>query len=465
MILNHYEYSQIKNSVLPDSWRSQQSLDELLDFLQQNWEQRAVFYEDGKLDSKQQFLAFTGRQGIKTQNYIGTIVFKGEQLNIYPKIFRKDADDQNTDNLSQKHLMNNFVQWLEYCNKIEYPFINISSSLSDTENLKELFINLYINYVKIALDRGLFFKYVEETNNMNCIKGKFEVKDYLLNKISSGQLSKFRCSYSDFEFDNKVNRIIKNTCKGLLNQTTTKNQKIIRKILTKLDEVSNINCKPSDCDNIRLSKMHKNYQIIISMSKMFLLNKMSDYTFDSHESFCFLFPTELLFEGFIGGYLQEVLSPFNANVRLQESKTSLIEDIIFEDRSLGSAFTIRHDVLVELDGKIFILDTKYKETKRYKDIDDIQIKKNLCENIKQVDIYQVCEYARKCNAEDVYLLYPMYRFEAEEHSFPFGISKSNNGGKDIKVHFIRLPFVFEKNNINSLKMNLTSIILNIFKIK
>ena len=54
------------------------------------------------------------------------------------------------------------------------------------------------------------------------------------------------------------------------------------------------------------------------MSKMFLLNKMSNYTVDTNESFCFLFPTDLLFEGFIGGFLKEVLQDVGGKVHLQE---------------------------------------------------------------------------------------------------------------------------------------------------
>lgn len=73
MPLNRYENSQIKNGKLPALWQSQNDLDELADFLQQNWEQRSVFYEDKEITSKQQFLAFTGQQGIKTQNDIVNI--------------------------------------------------------------------------------------------------------------------------------------------------------------------------------------------------------------------------------------------------------------------------------------------------------------------------------------------------------------------------------------------------------
>lgn len=156
-------------------------------------------------------------------------------------------------------------------------------------------------------------------------KGKIDLKDYLISKIPNGQADKFRCTYSNFEFDNAVKRIIKYTCKQLMNITSKKNQKAIRTILTRLNEVADARCTPNDCNGIRLSKMHRHYGIIISMSKMFLLNKMSNYTVDTNESFCFLFPTDLLFEGFIGGFLKEVLQDVGGKVHLQESKMSLVE--------------------------------------------------------------------------------------------------------------------------------------------
>ena len=320
MVLDRYEYSKIPNAKLPGSWQSQMALDELLDFLQQNWEQRSVFYEDGEINSKQQFLDFLGSGAIRTKKYIGTIVFNGEQLNIYPRVFSTEKEDHETDDLTQKHLLNNLVKWIEYCNKLEYPFINISSELSDAEDLKELFITLYIGYVRSAIERSLYYQYVDETEDCTSIKGKFDLKDYLISKIPNGQADKFRCTYSNFEFDNAVNRIIKYTCKQLMNITSKKNQKAIRTILTRLNEVADVRCTPNDCNGIRLSKMHRHYGIIISMSKMFLLNKMSNYTVDTNESFCFLFPTDLLFEGFIGGFLKEVLQDVGGKVHLQESK-------------------------------------------------------------------------------------------------------------------------------------------------
>lgn len=442
MILNKFEESNIKNNALPASWQSQNSLDELEDFLQKNWEQRSVFYDDEKIESRQQFLGFIGSRGIRTKNYIGTIVFNGEQLNIFPKMFRTDKDDQDTSDLSLKHLMENLVQWLNYCKKVEYPFINISAELTDSENLKDLFITLYIGYVRNALERSLYYQYIEETEDISCIKGKINFEDYIKRKIPQGKFNYFNCTYSNFEFDNRINRIIKYTLRLLFRISSKENQKEIRGLLTKLNDVSDVVCSASDCNGIKLSKMHSNYRIIVNMSKMFLLNKMTEYNVDTQESFCFLFPSEILFEGFIGGYMQEVIGEHGGKVYLQRSEMNLIEDVQYAGQSLGTAFTMRHDILIETRDKVFMLDTKYKQVSRFEG-DNENVLAVVREEPKQTDIYQVCEYARKRGLVDVFLLYPMFRYEDVEPYYPVGISRSPKG--DINIHFVRLPFIFEDN--------------------
>jgi len=448
-MLNYFEESRIDNGKLPAEWQSQASLDELANFLQLNWEQRAVFYDDGQVTSRQQYLAFTGQKGIRTQNYIGTIVFKGQQLNIFPKVFRTDREDNERDNLDLRHLMRNLVQWIEYCTKIDYPYINITSTLEDSTDLRELFITLYVRYVKNALDRGLFYRYEEQTEDCASIKGKVDYKDYFTRKYPNGQLDKFSCTFSTFEFDNTLNRIIKYTCKELLNEASKANQKTIRHILMKLNDVSDVRCVPHDCDTIRLSRLHKHYSIILSMSKMFLLNKTSTYNVDDTESFCFLFPTEILFEGFIGGFMQNVLHG-KAKVRLQASEVSVFSDVVYAGQSLGKTMTMKHDILVEHKEKgVFILDTKYKMMDRFEDSDDVS--GTVSAEASQSDVYQVLTYARKRSLSDVYLLYPMFRYEDIELEPVVGISPKEDGSEPINVHLVRLPFVFEEDTAKTIE--------------
>ena len=457
--LNAFEQSSIRNKRLPEEWQAQRSLDELEEFLQLNWEQRGVFYDDGDVSSRQQYLSFTGQRGIRTNNYVGTIAFKGHQLNIFPKIFREDRDDNDTELLELSHLMKNLVQWLQYCVRIDYPFINISSNLEDSEDLRELFVTLYLRYVKQALDYGPYYQYVDKTEDVATVKGHIDFKDYINQKIPNGNNHRFRCSFSEFEYDNAVNRIIKYTCKSLSNtKVSMENRKIIRYVLTRLNEVSDVRCTPADCDGIRLSKLHRRYTVLMSMSKMFLLNQTTSYQIDNHESFCFLFPTELLFEGFIGGFIAEVLQG-QAQIRLQASELTLISDIRYDGESLGKAFTMRHDILVNhKEHGLFVLDTKYKHMTRFEGNQDV--KRTVTNEVAQSDLYQVIEYAAHRDLDKAYLLYPMYRFEENEPKEVI-LERQSVSGKKISIHVVRLPFVFEE-DYEATKEQLRKNILRIF---
>ncbi len=440
-VINVFEESVIKNSHLPSEWKSQKSLDDLLSFLQFNWEQRSVFFDDGDISSKQQFVSFTGQKGIRTNDYIGTIVFNGQQLNIFPKVFREDATDHDTSELDLDHLMLNLNRWIEYCNKISYPFVSISSDLSDINSLKELFITLYLKYVKATLDYSLFFRYEDRTEDLGYVRGKINYSDYIRRKMPNGKNHLINCSYSEFEFDNIVNRIIKCACKYIQSDNISpQNRKLLSYILSKLGDVEDVFCKPSDCDDIRLSKLNSKYTILLSMSKIILLNQVSNYKVDNYNSFCFLFPTEYLFEGFISGFIAEHLAG-SAKVRVQASEKTLIDDVQYGGVSYGKAFKMKHDILFEhVSSGLFILDAKYKELDRFDGNDDI--KTMLADRISQNDLYQVSEYALKRNIRDVHLLYPMYRYESEE---PLGaILKQQIDGNEIRIHVLRIPFVFEK---------------------
>lgn len=443
MILNYYENKIIKNALLPAEWKSQESLDELLNFLQSNWEQRAIFYDDGKVNSKQQFLDFIGQKNIRTKDYVGTIVYKGHQLNIFPKVFKEFKDDDDRKSLDLQHLMHNLVKWIEYTAKIDYPYISIAADMENTDDLQELFVSLYVRYVKAALDRGLFFRYEEKTENLPTIRGRLDIKDYVTKKYPTGQFGKFLCSYSTFEFDNLLNRVIKCTLKFVWNIATPSNQKIIRNLLNKLGEVSDQNCTPRDCDTIQLSKMQSKYKIILSMSKMFLLNKTTNYNLDTHDSFCFMFPTDLLFEGFIGGFIQSIFNE-DAKVTLQASEVSLVDSIRLGDQEFAQAFVMRHDILIEHKEKgMFILDTKYKEVSRFEGNTDFRY--DIINDINSGDLYQVLTYAVSRGLDKVYLLYPQFRFEEKEPN-PAILKKSvevEGQKSNIDIYAVRIPFVLK----------------------
>ena len=109
---NGFEFMKLRTERLPESWQEAGALAELEQFLQENWRQRAVFYRDGQVAGRQQFIDFDRKNGIKLQNYVGTILFRGGQLNIFPKIFKEDEDDFDGSDLTPEDLIKNLVYWL-----------------------------------------------------------------------------------------------------------------------------------------------------------------------------------------------------------------------------------------------------------------------------------------------------------------------------------------------------------------
>lgn len=439
-MVNGYEFSKIKTKKLPESWKEKGALEDLEKFLQENWKQRSIFYLDGHVTSRQQFIDFDKRDGVKLQNYIGTIIFKGEQLNIFPKIFKEDEDDFDSESLELRELINNLVFWLSYCDRLNFPFVSMKNELSNTENLMELFITIYVHYVKSAIDRQRFFRYEEISETGTYVKGKINVGNYIKNKYPSGQMNKMDYTYSNFVFDNNLNRIIKCTCIFLLNMTNQPgNKKIIRNLLVKLGDITTINCTPYDCDKIHLSALHANYRIILSMSKMFLLNKVNSNSIGNTETFCFLFPAEVLFEGFVGGFMKEIFAD-KALVRTQTSDQYLAE-LVVDGEIIGNAFQLKEDIIIEYDGNIVVLDTKYKEIDRF-----IRVKENKKLKVSDSDMKQMAIYAAKRGAKKLFLIYPLHlNEEPETMEIRFDIRLGTK--KDsvcIPLEILKIPFALDK---------------------
>ncbi|NLC27024.1 MAG: hypothetical protein GX777_10515, partial [Fastidiosipila sp.] len=404
-VINCFEHQNLAITDLPEKWRSKSVLKELENFLQNNWDQRGIFYSDDKQDSRQCFIDFDKRDGIRTQNYIGTIAYGGGQINIFPKVYRQDKTDISQ--LKTSDLVQDFVNWLSYCDKLNFPFISHKDELANTNSLLELLITVYLHFVQESLKKQLYHRYEETVETGAYIKGKINLKDYAQLKYPSGQHHLFTYTYSNFQFDNALNRIIKSTCSLLFQMTEQdSNIRILRNILMRLSDVSTVDSTPYDCDQVYLSMAHKDYQIILDMSRMFLYNKISTYTSGDSRTFCFLFPAELLFEEYIAGLMKEIFGSDQVSTQMRD--TNLAE--LYVDGSLeGRAFSLREDILFTTAKGDIVLDTKYKRSLPF---DRIDADKKL--GVSDADAKQMLAYAIKRGAKKLYLIYPLYRGEKVE---------------------------------------------------
>ena len=169
---------------------------------------------------------------------------------------------------------------------------------------------------------------------------------------------------------------------------------------------------------------------------MFLLNKVSADSLGITDSFCFLFPAELLFEGFIAGFLKETLGD-TAKVTAQSRKLYLTE-LVVDGKVIGNRFQLKEDIVVEYGDSVIVLDTKYKEIDRLSKIKEDSQKLG----IEDHDMQQMATYANRRGAKKLYLLYPLYRgTEPDSTEVIFNIL--NGPGDDaekIPLQILQVPF-------------------------
>lgn len=96
----------------------------------------------------------------------------------------------------------------------------------------------------------------------------------------------------------------------------------------------------------------------------------------------------------------------------------------------------------------------------------LEVQEIISSEVSQGDLYQVFEYASKYGSYEVYLLYPIYRYEKPDSEFPIGHKKIEVDGKEknIKIHFVRRPFTFEEDE-SKLRTLLINTIKLLFDVK
>ena len=379
-------------------------------------------------------------------------------LDIFPKVFKEDEDDTDVEDLDTAELMQNLLFWLGYCDRLNFPFVQFKSSMTEADTLLELFITVYVHYVKNALEKQRFFRYEEITETGSFVKGKIDFRNYVTRKVPTGNHAVVDYTYSSFVFDNLLNRIIKCTCRQLLNMTGAQsNKRVIQKILISLADITDVNCLPYDCDKVKLNSLQNSYSIILSMSKMFLMNKSAGKAIGTNETFCFLFPAEVLFEGFIGGFMREMLSGF-AHITTQAS-SQYLADLVVDGEIVGNTFLLKEDIVVEFDDSIIVLDTKYKEIERFEKVRESRKLK-----ISDNDMKQMAIYAAKRGAKKLFLLYPLHKNdEPETIEVIYNIKLEGIGAAEgIPLEILKVPFAYRESE-SSTKALLRDILSKVTK--
>ena len=262
-------------------------------------------------------------------------------------------------------------------------------------NLYEIFINLYIQEVRRLVKNGIKSSYLNQEENLNVYKGKLLVNEHLKRNIAHKE--RFYVVFDEYQVNCPQNRLIKSTLLKLQQLTgSAQNSKEIRQLLVSFELVEPSKNYEKDFSKVVIDRTTKCYEVLLKWSKVFLKNKSFSMFSGSESARALLFPMEKVFEAYVAKNLKKRLNQAGWDVSIQDKGYYLFDTLNGEKYQ---KFALRPDlVITRPDESIIILDTKWKSLINNK-------KANY--GISQADMYQMYAYAKKYQASEVWLLYPM----------------------------------------------------------
>ena len=401
-----------------------EKFDKLEEFLDDIWQRRdksPYFYaEDENRSEQQQFLQFLHKtREIKSNKYVGLIIFEDKRINLLPKIFYASGREYSPNDIKAIH--SHILWYLSYCRKIKFPSYLTSLGTAKADFF-EILIYLFARYTHNLLQNSIFQHYQQVHSQLSYIKGRLDIQKYSQN-IASGQWHKLPVIYDNFVMDNDFNRILKYVTKLLYNASqNAQNKRLLSEILFVLDEVDETRARPHKCKDIRFNPMFADFETVKAYCRLFLEHSISFNYKDKFRLFAFLLPMEYVFEDFVFGFIDREMPQVRA--RAQVKGKTLDEQGIF---------SLRPDILLSVYGQKIIADTKYKVI--YNDSSDPTA------GISQSDLYQMVSYAIRYNVDKIFLLYPETFTSSKLNESSLTIADEFASGRKIQIHIAQIPMI------------------------
>jgi 5-methylcytosine-specific restriction enzyme subunit McrC len=335
---------------------------------------------------KQQFLKISRSDKIISQNYVGIIRYGNITINLLPKIFYKESYLTEPETCPLNEIQKHIFWWLSYTERYKFPK-NILHSSSHEDDLWEVMVYQFAKFTDTLFSNNAYCSYEEIENELNYLRGSINYPAYIRENLQTGRWHKFNCRYDSFEFDNKFNRIVKFTCKLLVNQTKKEDsRKLLKDILFILDEVSDERFTAQDCECIEFNSLFEDFEIVRDYCTFFLSNSILFEYKDELKIFAFLIDMNKLFEEFLKGFMRHELR----------------WDVVKGDNKFDTTGVYKLEPDFHIKKHNVIADAKYKKPK------------DAVKPISKDVLYQMMAYSECFEVDTIQLIYPKYLGCGEE---------------------------------------------------
>ena len=272
------------------------------------------------------------------KHYVGTIVLPTRILVISPKIH----------NL-------NFFRMLFTIYNFNIDIMKEEAEYSKDEDILELIIEHFLYRVERLVKQGFSKGYVDEEDNLSCVKGRILVKEDL--RHNPFVHSKAFCRFSEFTADIIENRIIKYTLFHLskLRLENRYLQKRIRQALYFFDQVSLVQISAKRFPQITYTRLNERYRPTINWCQILIENSTLNLQ-KSGDIRCFSFLVDMnrLFENYLLTLLKKHLVDFDVRGMGHDMSGYSLDE--------AGKLSQKPDIVIKLGNTdLLIIDAKYKK--------------------------------------------------------------------------------------------------------
>lgn len=348
---------------------------------------------------------------ISVNNYVGLIQMQnGYQIQVLPKIDLGDEPDNGN-----KETKRVFLKMLRSMRDFPSKVFNDANLKMDRMTLYEIFINMYLQGVRVLVKHGIKSAYIAREDNLSFFKGKLVVNEQIKQNAAHGE--RFYVRYDEYLVDRAENRLVKATLLKLQGITgSAENQKEIRQLLAAFEMVRPSVNYLKDFSKVVIDRNTKDYDMLMRWSRVFLLNKSFTTFSGGHNARALLFPMEKVFESYVAQQLKRNFVDLDWEISTQDKRYYLFD--------APRQFALRPDIVITReDGSKIIMDTKWK---------NLVNKPRINYGISQSDMYQMYAYSKKYETSEIWLLYPVNN-EMRDHP---DISFYSDDDVNVRIFFV-----------------------------
>ena len=308
------------------------------------------------------------------------------------------------------------------------------------DDIYDLFAEILARGISYQLKQGLYREYVAKNESMQTIKGKIDINGTIANRVRNNR--QISCDYDELSENNVYNQILLTTVTILIRHSDVKKAQKdkLKKLMLFFQNVQPIDLHTIRWTALRFDRNNRNYRMLtylcyFIMSEWLMTTeegkmKMREFS-DDH--MC------RLFEKFVLEYYKKhhpELKPCAAQIDWNVEK---------EQSSMNILPIMQTDILLTMEERTLIIDTKYYTQSMQKQYDKVTIHSN---NLYQINTY-VTEYDKEHKGNvDGMLLYA----KTQEEIVPDDSIKKKDGNI---IYFRTLDLNID---FNSIKKRLDSFV-------